>query len=63
MYSTSSRIISKAMMLKSRLYDYSDACILANGRKTIIRGPNEQINKRNKEVNFENVSPFFNAKA
>ena len=50
------------MMLKSRLYDYSDACILANGRKTIIRGPNEQINKRNKELNFENVSPFFNAK-
>ena len=62
MYSTSSRIISKAMMLKSRLYDYSDACILANGRKAIIRGLNKQINKRNKEVMCENSSPFFNVK-
>ena len=51
-------------MLKSRLSDYSDACILAKGKITITgAGDNaaaRQADERDKGVSFKNCAPFTN---
>ena len=52
-------------MVKSSLYDYSDACILVNGRITITEGPenttdaNKQRDERNKGVIFGNLCTIY----
>ena len=49
-------------MLKSRLCDYSDACILVKGKITITgAGDNaaaRQADERDKGVSFKNCAPF-----
>ena len=51
-------------MLKSSLCDYSDACILVNGKITIAgEGANaaaRQADERDKGVVFKNCAPFIN---
>ena len=52
------------LMLKSHLWDYSDAYILVNGITTITRGPadatdaNKQLNESNKTLTFKNFASF-----
>ena len=52
-------------MVKSSLYDYSDVCILVNGRITITGGPenttdaNKQRDERNKGVIFGNLCTIY----
>ena len=43
-------------MLRSNLYDYSNACIVMKGRIS-IRGTNN-ANTRNKKLTFKNNAPF-----
>ena len=49
-------------MMRSSLYDYSDACILAKEPNTIIEpgadAPPRQRDERNKQVMFKNYAPF-----
>ena len=74
-YNANSDIGIKTTMLKSTLYDYSDAYIPLKGRITITEdaGPDEgrteaqllvarQADKRNKGVIFKNCAPFINCK-
>ena len=52
-------------MVKLSLCNYSDACILVNGRITISRGPenttdaNKQRDERNKEIIFGNSCTIY----
>ena len=54
-------------MLKSSLYGYIDAYILAKGRIIITRAGNNavarQAGERNKGVMFKNCAPFINCKS
>ena len=43
-------------MLRSNLYDYSNACIVMKGRIS-IKGTNN-ANTRNKKLTFKNNAPF-----
>ena len=49
-------------MLRSRLYDYSDAYILVSGTITIPGARNDnavgRLDERNKRVIFKNCTPF-----
>ena len=53
-------------MLKSSLYDYSDAYILVNGTITIAGAGADagarQADERDKGVRFKNCAPFINCK-
>ena len=58
-----SQIKFKIAMLKSSLYDYSDAYILVKGRITTITEKGvgaaaRQANERGREVIFKNCAPF-----
>ena len=59
-YNTNSQIRFKTSMLKSSLYDYSDAYILVEGRITVTgaRTDAAALDKRNKGEIFENCAPF-----
>ena len=62
-YNTNSQIKSKISMLKSSLYDYSDAYKLVKGTLTIAPVPPLAVNLNNngKEVVFKNYAPFTNS--
>ena len=64
MYNTNSDIRFKTTMLKSSLWDYSDAYILVKGRITITEaGDNagsRQADESKKGVTFQNCAPFIN---
>ena len=53
-----------SMMLKSRFCDYSDGYILVKGTITIAEAGADaavqRLDKRNKQVTFENFAPFTN---
>ena len=61
-YNVNSQIKFKTTMLKSSLYDYSDAYILVKGNisvnNTAAQGAN--ANNTNKQVIFKNCAPFTN---
>ena len=61
-YNFNSQIKFKTTMLKSSLYDYSDAYIHVKGKITITgEGDNEaarHVDERNKGVAFKNFAPF-----
>ena len=65
-YNINSQIKFKATMLKSSLYDYSDAYILVKGKITITGAgagadaPARQADERDKGVAFKNCAPFTN---
>ena len=52
----------KTTMLRSNLYDYTDAYTLANGTITITEAGNDdsakQADKRDKGITFKNCAPF-----
>ena len=61
-YNVNSQIKFETTMLKSSLYDYSDAYILVKGS---ITGNNTAVadanaNDTNKKVTFKNCTPFTN---
>ena len=56
-YSINKNIKFKTPMLRSDLWDYSDAYIIAKGKVTTSEGTND-INKRNKKIIFKNNVPF-----
>ena len=47
---------SKSLMLRSDLYDYSDACIAVKGRISVAG--NNVDNRRNKKLTFKNNDPL-----
>ena len=57
----------KTAMLKSSLWDYSDAYILVKGRVTINGAEDDavaiQAYEKDKEVIFKNFAPFLNCKS
>ena len=55
-YSDSKNIRFRTSMLRSNLYDYSNACIVMKGRIS-IRGTNN-ASTRNKKLTFKNNAPF-----
>ena len=55
-YSVNKNIRFKTPMLRSNLFDYSDAYIVVKERIT-IEGDNP-INRRNKKLSFQNIAPF-----
>ena len=58
-YNTGSRIKFKNSILRSSLYDYSDAQILVKGTITVPNtGTAATPNNRNKKVIFKNRAPF-----
>ena len=59
-YNTNSQIKFKTSMLRSSLYDYSDAYILALETITIAPVPPPPVNRNNndKELVFKNCAPF-----
>ena len=61
-YNTNGEIKFKICMLKSGLYDYTDAYIIVKGRVTItwagVDADERQANEGSKEVIFKNCSPF-----
>ena len=61
-YNTNSQIKFKIMMLKTSLYDYSDAYILVSGTITITGAEVDDaikwLDERNKGMIFKNCSPF-----
>ena len=65
-YNINSQIKFKTTMLKSSLYDYSDAYILVKGKITITGAgagadaPARQADERDKGVAFKNCAPFTN---
>ena len=63
-YNVNSQIKFKITMLKSSLYDYTDAYILVKGKITIAgAGKNatyKQADERDKGVVFKNCAPFIN---
>ena len=56
-YSKDNQIKFKISMLKSRLYDYSDAYILVKGTISITAQAGGNPNNKDKEVVFENCAP------
>ena len=56
-YSVNKEIRIKTSMLRSDLYDYSDAYIVVKGTITVVRPDNA---KRNKATAFKNNAPFIN---
>ena len=64
-FSTGSQARFKTSMLKSSLYDYSDAYILVSGPITIIAGPedatpaNKKTEERCKGLIFKNCAPLI----
>ena len=65
----SSSIKFKTSIIRSGLYDYSDACILVSGTIKIVGAEHEDSakkkkkkkkNKKNKGVIFKNCAPFTN---
>ena len=56
-YSVNKEIRLKTSMLRSDLYDYSDAYIVVKGTITVVRPDNA---KRNKATAFKNNAPFIN---
>ena len=63
-YSVNSQIKFKTTMLKSSLFDYSDACIFVRGKITITGAGDDaatrQADERDKGVAFKNCAPFTN---
>ena len=61
-YNVNSQIKFKTTMLKSSLYDYSDAYILAKGTNSVNNtvGGAATANNTNKKVIFKNCAPFTN---
>ena len=60
-YNVNSQIRFKTAMLKSSLWDYSDAYILAKGTITVnYIGTAAAPNNRNKNAIFKNCAPFTN---
>ena len=63
-YNVNSQIKFKTTMLKSSLWDYSDAYILVKGTITINgKGADaaaRQADERDKGVSFKNCAPFIN---
>ena len=57
-YSPNKEIRIKTSMLRSDLCDFNDACIVVKGDIT-LEGDND-ANKQNKNVTFENNAPFIN---
>ena len=60
-YNTNNQIRFKTSMLKSSLYDYSDAYILVKGNITVIEaGVNDTriTDRKNKKAIFKNCAPF-----
>ena len=57
-YSPNKEIRIKTLMLRSDLCDFNDACIVVKGDIT-LEGDND-ANKQNKNVTFENNAPFIN---
>ena len=57
-----SQIKFKTTMLKSSLFDYSDAYVLVNGTITVnnIAAADADANNTNKKVIFKNCAPFTN---
>ena len=43
-------------MLRSYLYDYSDAYVVVKGRLTVQ--DTNPVNRRNKKLTFKNIAPF-----
>ena len=58
-YNANKEIRIKTSMLKSDLYDYSDAYIVVKGEIT-VEGDND-ANKRNKNLAFKDNAPFINS--
>ena len=61
-YKVNSQIKFKTTMLKSSLYDYSDAYILVNGAITVnnTAAADADAGNTNKKVIFKNCAPFTN---
>ena len=63
-YNVNSQIKFKITMLKSSLYDYTDAYILVKGKITIAgagkNATSKQADERDKGVVFKNCAPFIN---
>ena len=63
-YNVNSQIKFRTTMLKSSLYDYSDAYILVKGKITITGAGDDaaarQADERDKGVAFKNCAPFTN---
>ena len=63
-YNVNSQIKCKTTMLKSSLYDYSDAYILVKRKITITGAADDaaarQADRRDKGVEFKNCAPFTN---
>ena len=61
-YSPNKQIKFKTSMLRSSLYDYSDACILVKGNITVnnTAADGAAANNTNKEVIFKNCAQFTN---
>ena len=61
-YNINSQIKFRATLLKSSLYDYSDAYILVKGTITITGAGSDaaarNTDERNKQVVFKNFAPF-----
>ena len=66
-YNTNKDIRFKTTMLKSSLYDYSDAHILVKGRITITGTGDDvaarQADEKNKGVLFKNCASLINCKS
>ena len=58
MYNTNSQIKFKTSVLRSSLYDYSDAYILVKGTITVAQETAAAPNNANKKVIFKNYAPF-----
>ena len=59
-YNTNSQIKFKNSVLKSSLYDCSDAYILVKGTISIAAKAGNNPNNRDKEVVYKNYTPFTN---
>ena len=57
-YSVNKEIRIKTLMLRSDLWDFSDAYIVVEGNITLESDSN--ANKRNKNLAFKNNAPFVN---
>ena len=57
-----SNIRFKTFMIKSNIYDYSDAYILVKGTTTVLNkaAVDAAVNNTNQKVIFKNCAPFTN---
>ena len=57
-----SNIRFKTFMIKSNIYDYSDAYILVKGTTTVLNkaAADAAVNNTNQKVIFKNCAPFTN---